>query len=62
MLVINYNNITDINNDNYQLLRNAVAEERRMRADRFHFIDDAKRSICAELLLQYSLFPKYDQW
>ncbi len=58
MLVVNYNKITDINNDNYQLLRNAVSEERRMRADRFHFIDDAKRSICAELLLQYSLFQK----
>lgn len=29
MLVINCINITDINNDNYQLLRNAVSEERR---------------------------------
>lgn len=27
-----------------------------MRAERFHFIDDAKRSICAELLLQYNLY------
>ncbi len=56
MLVINCINITDINNDNYQLLRNAVSEERRIRADRFHFINDSKRSVCAELLLQYSLF------
>lgn len=56
ILIINYSSIEDINNNNYQLLRNAVSEERRMRADRFHFMDDAKRSICAELLLQYSLF------
>lgn len=56
MLVINCINITDINNDNYQLLRNAVSEERRIRADCFHYINDSKRSVCAELLLQYSLF------
>lgn len=56
MLVINYLDITDINNDSYQLFRKAVSEERRRRADCFHFIDDAKRCICAELLLQYSLF------
>lgn len=56
MLVINYINITDINNDNYQLLRNAVSEERRIRADHFYFFNDSKRSVCAELLLQYSLF------
>lgn len=56
MLVINCINITDIINENYQLLRNAVSEERRIRADCFHFINDSKRSVCAELLLQYSLF------
>ena len=61
MLVINCINITDINNDNYQLLRNAVSEERRKRADRFHFINDSKRSVCAELLLQYSLFQATGQ-
>ena len=55
-MIVNCINISDINNDNYQFLRKAVTEERRMRADRFHMIDDAKRSICAELLLQYSLF------
>jgi 4'-phosphopantetheinyl transferase len=55
-LIINYISITDINKHNYQLLINAVSEERRMRADRFHFIDDSKRSICAEILLQYNLF------
>lgn len=61
MLVINCINITDINNDNYQLLRNAVSKERRKRADRFHFINDSKRSVCAELLLQYSLFQATGQ-
>lgn len=61
MLVINSINISDINKENYQLLRNAVSEERRMRADRFHFINDSKRSICAELLLQYSLFQSVGQ-
>lgn len=55
-MVINCINIMDINNDNYQLLRNTVSEERRIRADRFHFINDSKRSVCAELLLQYNLF------
>lgn len=55
MLTINCINITDINDENFQLLRCAVSEERRIKADRFHFIDDSKRCICAELLLQYSL-------
>lgn len=55
-MVINCTNITEINNDNYQLLRNAVSKERRIRADRFQFINDSKRSVCAELLLQYNLF------
>lgn len=61
MLVINYSNITDISDEDYQLLRNAVSKERRIKADRFYFIDDAKRSICAELLLQYSLFQAVGQ-
>ncbi len=56
MIVINYINITNVNNNNYQLFRNAVSEERRMKADRFRFIDDAKRSIFSELLLQYILY------
>lgn len=56
MLIVNYINITNIDNDTYQLFRNAVSEERRMKADHFHFIEDSKRSVCAELLLQYSLF------
>ncbi|MBC8580766.1 4'-phosphopantetheinyl transferase family protein [Zhenhengia yiwuensis] len=59
MIIINCINITDINNDSYQLLRNAVSEERRIRADHFHFMDDAKRCVCAELLLQYSLFQEF---
>lgn len=58
MLVINCIDITGINDDNYLLLRNAVSEERRIRADRYHFINDSKRSVCAELLLQYSLFQE----
>lgn len=56
MLVIKYLDITNINEDNYKLLRNAVSKERRLKADRFHFFNDSKRSICAELLLRYSLF------
>lgn len=61
MLTIYYYNITDINNDYYQLFRNAVSEERRMRADCYRFIDDSKRSICAELLLQYSVYQIFGQ-
>ncbi|MDR1550936.1 MAG: 4'-phosphopantetheinyl transferase superfamily protein [Hungatella sp.] len=56
MLIVNYVNITGINNDKYQLIRNAVSEKRRMKADCYHFISDSYRCICAELLLQYSLY------
>ena len=62
MTVINYIDITDINDDNYRLLRNAVSDARRMKADRFYFIEDSKRCICAELLLQYSLFQVAGQF
>lgn len=54
-------NIADMDHDIYQLLRDGVSEERRIKADRFHFEDDSKRCICAELLLRYSLFQKVGQ-
>ena len=61
MIVIKYINITSINSGNYQLFRNVVSEERRMKADRFRFIDDAKRSIFSEVLLQYILYQAVGQ-
>lgn len=57
-MIINCFNITGISPDQYPMFKNAVSEERRKRADRYHFMDDSKRCICAELLLQYSLFQE----
>lgn len=59
MPIINCINIIDIKNEKYELLRNAVSDERRKRADCFHFIDDSIRCVCAELLLRYSLFQEF---
>ncbi|MCR2018706.1 4'-phosphopantetheinyl transferase superfamily protein [Blautia pseudococcoides] len=56
MLCINCIKITDISENMYRLLRENVSEERRSKADRFRFFDDSKRSVCAEILLRYSLF------
>lgn len=56
---INCINIANINNDHYQIFRNSVSGERKQKADRYHFINDSKRSICAELLLQYSLYQSF---
>ena len=56
MLNINCFNIETIDDDTYCLFRNAISKERRRKADRFRFINDSKRCICAELLLRYSLF------
>lgn len=56
MIVVNCINIANVDMDKYQLFSKVVSEERRMKANRYHFINDSKRSICAELLLQYSLF------
>lgn len=57
MPVINCFNITELNNTScYEVLRDAVSEERRIKADKYYHADDSKRCICAELLLKYSLF------
>lgn len=56
MLVVNCFDITNISDADYIVLKNAVSDERRIKAERFHFIDDAKRSIIAELILRYSLY------
>lgn len=60
-MIINCLNILEICED-YEFLRNAVSDERRRKADRFLFISDSYRSICAELLLQYSLFENKGQY
>lgn len=62
MLKINCINITNIDEYKYQILRNSVSKERQEKADRYHFINDSKRSICAELLLQYSLYQSFGKF
>lgn len=54
-MIINCLNISAVG-ENYKFFRKAVSDERRDKADRFRFVSDSYRSICAELLLQYSLF------
>ena len=61
-MIINCLNISELSIDNYQLFRNEVSRERRRKADRFRFMIDAYRSVCAELLLQYSLFEATNQY
>lgn len=61
MLYINFINIEAIDSETYQLFRSVVSENRRKKADRFVFMEDAKRCICAELLLEYSLFQMFNQ-
>ena len=61
MIDIKFINIENINKNNYQLLKNMVSEEKRKQASRFYFINDAKRCICGELLLKYSLLEVYDE-
>lgn len=58
MLNIIYISIIGINYKEYQLFRESVSEQRRKKADQFYFIGDSKRCVCAELLLQYSLYHK----
>lgn len=61
-MIINCLNISELSIDSYQLFRNEVSRERRRKADRFRFMIDAYRSVCAELLLQYSLFEATNQY
>lgn len=61
-MIINCLNISQLSNDDYEWLRNEVSEERRIKADCFYFKIDSYRSVCAELLLQYSLFENNNQF
>jgi len=54
MLVLNYIDITAINDGAYHFLKGAVSTERQLLANQFVFLDDAKRCVLSELLLQYS--------
>lgn len=49
-------NLQGINSEIYQQFRNEVSEKRRKKSDKFYFIEDSYRSICAELLLQFCLY------
>ena len=61
-MIINCLNISELSIDSYQLFRNEVSRERRRKADSFRFMIDGYRSVCAELLLQYSLFEATNQY
>lgn len=61
MLVVNCMDITECRNELYQEVRHIVSEERRVRAERYHNLDDSKRCICADLLLRYGLYQKIGQ-
>ena len=61
MLVVNCMDITICNNELYEEVRHLVSEERRGKAERYHNLDDSKRCICADLLLQYGLYQKTGQ-
>ena len=56
MIMVNCINITGIDNGIYNLFKRAVSEKRQIKADHFYFISDSFRCICAELLIQYSLY------
>jgi len=58
MLSIKYINIKNIDQDKYERFKRSVSKDRQMKASQYRFIDDAKRCICAELLLLYSWFQK----
>ena len=61
-MIINCLNISELSIDSYQLFRNEVSRERRRKSRPFSFMIDAYRSVCAELLLQYSLFEATNQY
>ena len=54
MFIVNCIDITD-KGQNWQALYEQASEGRRERADKFMFLDDRKRCLCAELLMRYSL-------
>lgn len=61
MLVVNCMDITECSNELYEEVRHIVSEERRVKAERYHNLDDSKRCICADLLLRYGLYQKIGQ-
>jgi len=58
MLVVNYVDITGVKDDLYRVLKNEISAGRRAKADQYFFLDDAKRCVLAELLLQYCLYHR----
>jgi len=58
MLVVNCMDITEFGDELYEEVRHIVSEERRIKAERYHNLDDSKRCICADLLLRYGLYQK----
>lgn len=61
MVIVNCMNITECKNELYEKACHIASEERRKKSERFYFIDDSKRCICAGLLLQYGFYQKFGQ-
>lgn len=61
MIHINLISIEEVNSEILGMFRIAVSEERGKKADRYLLIDDSKRCICAELLLQHSLYHTFNR-
>ncbi|MTK10108.1 MAG: 4'-phosphopantetheinyl transferase superfamily protein [Hungatella sp.] len=61
MVFVNCMDITECSNELYEKASHIVSEERRKKSERYHYIDDTKRCICAGLLLQYGLYHKVGQ-
>lgn len=56
MITIYCLDISEIHTDTYQKFYSIVSEERKAKADKFHFPDDSKRCVFGEILLRYALF------
>lgn len=55
MIVINCLDITNVNQEIYEKFYSIVSKKRQQKADKFYFLSDSKRCVCAEILLRYSL-------
>lgn len=56
MITIYCLDISGISTETYQKFYSIVSEERKVKADKFHFPDDSKRCVFGEILLRYGLF------
>ena len=55
MVTIYYVNIKNIDDSLYILFYSVVSEDRRIKTKKYKFMDDRKRSVCSEILLEYAI-------